>query len=1410
MKKSVTLFLFFLSVLSLTAQDAAIDEKKKKKAESKLEFIRKEHESGAYEEAMDHARKFTRNLQGVDYLIAELTEAKLIQARSLNALFRFKEAEEAFKEAAELSKKSGNSGNALRTQLSIANYLQETGDLTGAEKYLESASALSQASVNEKEKADFNFMKALLLLKQGYYTQALLLADQQVAYRLQMASASLVDAKDKEALTEKIDYVKRKEKYASILNLKASALLNQGQYKEAETAIKNTQSWTADQLGKSHSLYREAIRNEAKLALIKNNPGKASTLFIDAYTAQNFPESEEHKIINLTDAIITSIQSDQIIRVNNYLRRSQMYAFRSVGPYDPFQIAYEYAMSYKLFHEGNFSSSLSRLEKVSDNFNFLPAVNYWHIAVMELKAKVALKSGNIKLYKETISKISEISEKYYGNNTPVYHRLRLALAIYEINFGTDFALAESIMQKSYTGVVKKEISPTSSENIDFLTAYAELFHKKDQYDSAAAKAKEAMEASLQIHGEKSAEYAWHLAVFTEFQILSGKYKEGFENLQKATTLAQNTKEGALDIRQDALLILARLYTTIGEFEKSQTLLNQAYRLNLAGDEQQLLAEAETFEQLGSLNLLSGNYYKAEKSLNIALDLKENSLSADNPLLIHIYQELARLYITTGNYNNADLYLKMAIKIAETSFSNKSLRFAECLLISADYYLAIGDYKKAEDACLKADNITIEKLGKSNLQRAEILSELAFIRFKMGTHKSADIENTYKEANNIIKNSLGANNPLSALLSQKEAELFISTGAPQKAEPLLAEAEKFWTSKLGTDNQHSAQIQVLRGDILYSSNKFDLAEKSYKKAQQIYANVFTDKHPSYIKASGKLARVYYMNKDVQRSLETMEDIIPKYLEYTANYFPSLSFREKSKFWNNMKEEFEFYNFIAFKLNSKNPKLSEKVYNNLISTKALLLSSNLKIRESILASKDTVLIDYYNEWIAEKEYLTTIVSFTKQQLAEQKIDPKAIEDDVEFLEKEISKRSEVFSGEESKKRASWNDIKKTLKDNEYAVEIVRYRSFHKSFTDTILYAALIISNKSEIPEVVQLPDGNLMEKKNLKIYRNSIIYKLADKESYNLYWKPLGSKIPEGATVYFSADGVYNQMNVETLNDESGKYVLDKYQVVLVTNSKDLLNKSVVSTSKKDKKKDSQKASEESKYLLCGNPDFYSEASGGHIASLPGAEQEINEINKVLVNNNKKTVKFLNEFVTEDTLKSFQSPAVFHIATHGYFKEGVDSDEEDFASNPLLNSGLLLYGSGDILSNTENSYVNHKDGILTAYEATNLNFDNTELVVLSACETGRGEVQVGEGVYGLQRAFLIAGADAVVMSLFKVDDAVTQKLMLTFYNNWLKSGNKRTAFIEAKREIKKEFNSPIFWGAFIMIEGKPSHINSSEAR
>jgi CHAT domain-containing protein len=181
-------------------------------------------------------------------------------------------------------------------------------------------------------------------------------------------------------------------------------------------------------------------------------------------------------------------------------------------------------------------------------------------------------------------------------------------------------------------------------------------------------------------------------------------------------------------------------------------------------------------------------------------------------------------------------------------------------------------------------------------------------------------------------------------------------------------------------------------------------------------------------------------------------------------------------------------------------------------------------------------------------------------------------------------------------------------------------------------------------------------------------------------------------------------------------------------------------------------------------------------------------------------------TEKNVKTLKGPSLVHIATHGYFLQDADENAgsvfgvnaENASSNPLLRSGLILAGAGKTITGNGGVDITSNDnGVLTAYEAMNLNLEGTNLVILSACETGLGDVKSGEGVYGLQRAFQVAGADALIMSLWKVDDAATQMLMTNFYNNWIKLGNKQKAFKQAQLQLMTKYKEPYFWGAFVMM-------------
>ena len=504
---------------------------------------------------------------------------------------------------------------------------------------------------------------------------------------------------------------------------------------------------------------------------------------------------------------------------------------------------------------------------------------------------------------------------------------------------------------------------------------------------------------------------------------------------------------------------------------------------------------------------------------------------------------------------------------------------------------------------------------------------------------------------------------------------------------------------------------------------------------------------------------------------------------------MSDAEKTKYWDLLSPRFQrFYNF-ALEASPVNKDAITDLFEYRIATKGLLLSSSRKISQGILNSGNTQLISDYAEWIDAKQELTKLYVFSKEDLQEQSINLDSMENAVNTMEKKLSENSKDFSQFYFTSKIKYAEVQGKLKADEALVEIIRLRNFDQTFTDSSRYIALVVTKSSQQPKLVLFDNGADMESKFFKTYRKSMQSKINDEQSYDHYWATLDQEIKGKKKIFVSLDGVYNQINLNTLKKAGGDFLINQYDLILVGNARD-----IVTNNKKDN-------APGKKATLIGDPDYGTDMS---LPPLPATKTEVDGINKVLKSSGYQVSEYTEGNATEDNLKLSKDVTILHIATHGFFFPDIEKaswpigvSADNAKDNVLLRSGLVLTGvlETDKQNPTMDSMSN---GVITSYEAMNLDLKGTKLVVLSACETGLGEVKAGEGVYGLQRAFLVAGADALIMSLWKVDDAATQQLMNNFYGNWIKGGDKQKAFKQAQLQLMTKYKEPYYWGAFVMME------------
>jgi CHAT domain-containing protein len=495
-----------------------------------------------------------------------------------------------------------------------------------------------------------------------------------------------------------------------------------------------------------------------------------------------------------------------------------------------------------------------------------------------------------------------------------------------------------------------------------------------------------------------------------------------------------------------------------------------------------------------------------------------------------------------------------------------------------------------------------------------------------------------------------------------------------------------------------------------------------------------------------------------------------------------------------------------------------------------SEAANLESQIESSGDTALVHLMADLKLNKKQLAKYRELTKEEKTSRGIDEKALEDEVSRQERELSKQSKAFA--DFNRRFNLKDVSSVLKGDEVFVDIARvpyFSTYTNQWTDSVKYLVFIHDAKDSLVDYRFIDNGKELEGDVFSDYKidcsnQANATDLKNSSYYNSFWKPIADKIGSSKTVYVSLGGVYNNINLNTLyNPETGKYLVEEKDIRIVNNARDFILS----------KEQTARTYTSTSTALYGFPDYNGNETitkdttdylaltrdldplwidsltrgGLKAAPLPATKVEVEQIAKSFKENGWQVSEYLGDKASESNIKQEASPRVLHIATHGYFFDDIPTDKNNnerflgmerqrVVQDPMLRSGLLLTGANKALQGEK---VEGENGLLSASEASLLNLRGTELVVLSACETGKGEVKNSEGVYGLRKAFSDAGAANTIMSLWKVDDKVTQEFMTRFYEIWLNEKTSiREAFNRAQLEIKTKYPQPYYWGAFVLVE------------
>jgi CHAT domain-containing protein len=872
--------------------------------------------------------------------------------------------------------------------------------------------------------------------------------------------------------------------------------------------------------------------------------------------------------------------------------------------------------------------------------------------------------------------------------------------------------------------------------------------------------------------------------------------------------------------QESLSLLADLVTKIGYYSLAERIAFKDLSLCMRLYGKKDVRTAKAILRLGDISRFKTNYENAKLHYDDA-----NEICAEIPnnelFVAEIQVHEGQLLREKGEYTAAEtLFRKANIAYQKLGLSPSDFRQIELNEGYATLYMALRNYAKAVQL-LESNLFLLQKFyHPSHPNIAENHHQLAEIYLKAGLKEKGQLHLDSAKQQTYLTPEL-------YLLNQKQkADLLKQQNNFSQADTIYRQLLENTSELAGEHSRLKMDFMAEEAKMYYQMGNYEEAIALLERIEDLQKDYLNIAHPDYLQTLQDLSLVHWASGNDKKTLRYFSSSAERLLEQFRKASSFMSEQEKTLFYEESRRFFDRFNAFIVANHQKQPSLSRVMYDHQLQTKALLFSSALILRDKVMTTKDSTLIKHYFKWLAGKEQLAKIYKLTSEGVEVSPYLLDSLENTLNDWEKNIQLKvalNETKYGSLKDKITS-STLRPKLNPTEAVVEIVRVQGFSPykggRETDTLYYAALILTAKTPNPELVLFSNGNLLENQYMKYYKNTLIFRLQDTLSYHRYWQAIAENpaLQGIKKIYLSVDGVYNKININTLyNTKTEKYLIEEIDIHLLTSTRDLFSA----------KNHPKKQEIPDRALLVGYPDYHnahaSENNGNtsqspnirrsNIEELPGTKKEIEGISKILDTGEKQTVTLFSSEATEENLKQKASAHnLLHIATHGFFSaakanksEATLGLQDERHENPLLRCGILLSGaanaySKEILQNELTALLSGQkveDGILTAYETMNLDLSKIDLVVLSACETGLGEVKNGEGVYGFQRALQTAGAKAIIMSLWKVSDETTIALMVSFYENWLRLGNKRTAFLAAQNQLRKDFPNPYFWGAFIMI-------------